>query len=239
MIKFKPAIGMSVAVVIATIILLALGQWQLQRLHWKNELIEQLQSAKQQSPVDITGIKITPDMAWEKVSVTGRYRTEYSLSRIYGISGGVPGYRHLNIFETVGGRILFVVRGFAPDRAGIKIAKIPKEQITLTGLLRSVGSESWITPAADLEKSIWYRRDLPSMAAIMNLQENYEANFTLDLTIADTDKRWPKPVGAPPKPVNNHLDYALTWFGMALVLLVIYFIWHFKNGLLVFRGRKK
>ncbi|MBL4617097.1 MAG: SURF1 family protein [Robiginitomaculum sp.] len=239
MIKFRPAIGMSVVVVLATIILLALGQWQLQRLHWKNELIAQLDSAKQQSPMDITGIEITGDMAWKKVSVRGNYRPEYSLTRIYGISGGVPGYRYLNVFETVDGRNLFVVRGFVPDRAGIKIAALPTAQITLVGLLRSVGSENWLTPVPDLEEKIWYRRDLASMATAISLQENYEANFTLDLTIADSDKQWPKLVGAPPEPVNNHLDYALTWFGMALVLWVIYFAWHFKNGLLVFRGRKK
>jgi surfeit locus 1 family protein len=238
MIKFKPAIGMSVVVVLATIILLALGQWQLQRLHWKNELIGELESAKQQSPVDIAGIEINRDMAWKKVSVRGHYRPEYSLTRIYGISGGVPGYRYLNIFETVDGRILFVVRGFVPDQMNIKIADLPTAQITLIGLLRSVGSENWLTPVPDLKENIWYRRDLASMATAINLQENYEASFTLDLTIADSDKQWPKPVGAPPEPVNNHLDYALTWFGMAVVLWVIYIVWHFKNGRLVFRRRK-
>ncbi|MBN4047704.1 SURF1 family protein [Oceanicaulis sp. AH-315-P02] len=234
MIKFKPAIGMSVAVIISTVILLALGQWQLQRLYWKNELVSQLQTAKQQAPLDIAGIEITSDLAWKKVSVTGHYRMEYPLTRIYGISNGLPGYRHLNVFETVDGRFLFVVRGFVPDRDGIKIAKIPNEQITLTGLLRSVGSASWLTPVPDLKENIWYRRDLPSMATTINLQENYEADFTLDLTIADSDKQWPNPVGEPPRPVNNHLDYALTWFGMALVLWVIYLVWHFKNGRLSF-----
>lgn len=230
MIQFRPALWMSIALILSLMILVGLGNWQLQRLNWKNELIAQLQRS-QEMPANVLGANnISTKMAWKKLAVTGRYRLDDPVLRMFGIVDGVPGYRLMRVFDTNSGRTLFVVRGFIPEAVDAKTALPPGGVTDLTGLVRPVGEANWLTPVADETAGIWYWRDLEGMAAKLGLHDSFQSDFTLDLIKPDTTTHWPKPVGVPPPPINNHLDYALTWFGLALVLLVIYLVWHAKNG---------
>ncbi len=239
MIFFRPALWMSIFLLLSLAILGSLGTWQLQRLQWKQDLIAKLNASNSAPAVAIASLyddktNIDQNAAWKKVIVSGQYLADFDARKLYGLRDGKPGFYPIRLFKPDTGPVFFVVRGFVPDREAKNFAPPPSEKVLLQGLLRPVGERRRMVPSPDIEHGLWFWRDLPAMAEDLGFAEKFETRFTLDLIASDSNSPWPMPTGAPPTPVNNHLDYALTWFGLALVLLIIYLLWHRQNGRLRF-----
>ena len=92
----------------------------------------------------------------------------------------------------------------------------------MTGILRRhVGSRGPFTPDNDPEANIWYWWDIPAMLASAHVGDDAGvAPFALHL-LPDDDKAVPRPVAIDSGLTNNHLQYALTWFALALILIVM------------------
>jgi surfeit locus 1 family protein len=234
-------LGLLVPAVIAFAILIALGTWQIQRKAWKEGLIASLTAQLAAPPV-----ALPPAAAWQNLDqASDEYRrVEFSAefdnakeALVYGaastfrpdVSG--PGYWVLTPARLADGSILIVNRGFVPEgrqdpksRAGGELSG----KIAIVGAMRWPDAKHWFTPNDDSAHNLWFSRDPQAIAAAKGLGP--VAPFYVE-------QEAPVPPGGLPQPgklaVNlpdNHLQYAVTWYGLALVLVVVFVAWAFTSG---------
>jgi surfeit locus 1 family protein len=204
--------------------LVSLGVWQLHRLAWKRDLIERVEGRVHAPAVAAPGPERWPQVdaansEYLHVVVQGRYRHDGE-TLVQAVTERGGGYWVLTPFETLDGYVVLINRGFVPPthRDPATRAKGQVEGVTtVTGLVRmSEAGGAYLRtnePAADR----WYSRDVAAIAEARGLTDvapyfiDADANEALD---ADA------PVGGLTviRFNNNHLQYALTWFGLALMV---------------------
>lgn len=209
-----------------TAILIWLGTWQVQRMGWKQDLLTQIETQLTGAPQDWQAA-VGPDFVnYAAVSATGVILPEeihYLTSRnLYG-----PGFRVVSKFVS-DGRSILIDRGFVQSVR--KDAPRPKVTATVVGnLLRPNEVDKWFTPDPDLNANIWFARDLPAMAAHLGT----EPVLLVLRQSSETDRVVaPWPVTADFLP-NNHLNYAVTWYLLALAWLgmTAYLLWRIRREL--------
>lgn len=228
--------GLTIAVGIGVLVLLGLGTWQAQRLVWKNDLIETIESRTAEAPMAAPGPAAWPTLDFETadyrpVIVRGTFRHDQeahvyaNLPDPHGPLGG-PGYFIMTPFETTDGWWVIVNRGFVPEHLKDPATRV-ESQIdglsTVTGLLRRPQGTNAFTPADNVEANLWFTRDPAAIAAAHGLPAENVAPYYID---AAFDPRLPGgvPQGGETEVTfpNNHLQYAITWYGLAVALVVIY-----------------
>nr|WP_245462355.1 SURF1 family protein [Shinella sp. JR1-6] len=221
------AILMGAAFVVALAILLSLGTWQLQRLYWKEQLLSDMAARRIAAPVSLADIEAMAargeDIEYSPVTVSGVFANNKE-RHFFATWRGQTGYHVYTPLQLADGRFLFVNRGFTPFEA--KEPEMRKQgQLTglqsVTGLARARLAEkpSSIVPDNDLSKNIFYWKDLDAMAATTGIPADRLVPFFVDAGDA------PNPKGLPIGAVtqfdlpNNHLQYAVTWYGLAAALV--------------------
>ncbi len=195
-------------------IAIALGMWQVERLHWKTRLLAEIDTAERSPPVALPAWP-TP---FEKVEVRGHFRDD--LSAHYGsevrstATGALIGSHLLTPLERAGAAPLLVDRGWLPDGAPVPPSA---DEVTVVGYVRPAEAANWLQPGADLPARRFWSLDPAAIGHALGLPE--VAPFTL---VALGTGGVPQPVSALPRPPNDHLGYALTWFGLALCLVVVF-----------------
>nr|WP_205932459.1 SURF1 family protein [Rhizobium leguminosarum] len=227
-----------ILVLIALAILISLGTWQVERLHWKEGLIADIAARQAASPVPLADIEAMAatggDIEYRKVTVTGRYINNKE-RHFFATWRGQTGFYVYTPLELADGRILFVNRGFVPydnKEPETRMQGQLTDQQTVTGLAREKlpGKPSWAVPDNDVAKNIFYWKDLDVMAESVGLEKASVIPFFVD---ADST---PNPAGLPIGGVtqvdlpNNHLQYAFTWYGLAAVLVAVVAISWFRKG---------
>jgi len=224
----------------AFIVLLGLGTWQMQRLAWKEGLIATLERRLVASPI---ALPPRPDWSrlapatdeYRRVRLTATFRSGEE-AYVYTVGSSLrgdisgPGYW---VFApaVVDGGIVVVDRGFVPqDRRDprTRAAGQITGAITIVGALRWPEGPGLFTPAAEPGKSVWYLRDHLAIAAAKGWSATGEvAPFYIEQEAPIPPGGLPKPGRLKPNLPNNHLQYALTWYGLALVLLGVFtaFAW--------------
>ncbi|MBX4907902.1 MULTISPECIES: SURF1 family protein [Rhizobium] len=226
-------------VLVALAILVSLGTWQLQRLTWKQGLLADIAARQAAAPVPLAGIEAMAasggDIEYRKVTATGRYINNKE-RHFFATWRGQTGFYVYTPLELADGRILFVNRGFVPyenKEPEMRMQGQLTDQQTVTGLARAklAGKPSWLVPDNDVAKNIFYWKDLDVMADSVGLEKARVIPFFVD---ADST---PNPAGLPIGGVtqvdlpNDHLQYALTWYGLAAVLVTVVAIsWFRKPG---------
>lgn len=241
-IEHRPVL--SICALVGLLVLVSLGTWQLQRLEWKRQLIAKSEARISQSPAplkEVLAILATgQDQEYRPVSVTGIYRHEGE-QRVFGTFGGKPGYylftpMEITIADT---QYIYVNRGFVPqkiwqnaisDNAISDIAR-PSDEVSINGLYRGPemrrGLANLLAPDNQLEESLWFERRPDLMAQDSNI--NAHAGY-LDL-ISDVDAgRWPKSGTTRLDFSNRHMEYALTWFGLAVTLVGVWGAFSIKKN---------
>ena len=211
--------------------LLALGTWQVQRLAWKEQLLSDIAERRGAAPVSIEAIEAIlgqgGDVEYRPVTVTGTFANNRE-RHFFATWHGRTGYYVYTPLALADGRFVFVNRGFVPFEN--KEPEMRKQgqltgQQTVTGLARMQldGKPSSIVPDNDVAKNIFYWKDLGTMASTAGIPAERLVPFFIDAD--DT----PNPKGMPIGGVtqfdlpNNHLQYAVTWYGLALALLAVGF----------------
>jgi surfeit locus 1 family protein len=228
-----------VLVLVALAILLSLGTWQMQRLHWKEDLLAAITERRAAPPVELAAIeamaKSGEDVDYRTVRVTGTYLNNKE-RHFFATYEGRTGYYVYTPLQLGDGRVLLVNRGFVSfERKEPEMRKqgqLTGEQ-TVTGLARVklADKPSWVVPDNDVAKNIFYWKDLDVMASSVGLDPTRTVQFFVD---ADAT---PSPGGMPIGGVtqfdlpNNHLQYAVTWYGLAAALVVV-------SGVFVFRRKR-
>jgi len=191
-------------------ILIALGVWQLQRHTWKTALLAEINTRIAAPPVELPW-KLDPVRdRYLSVKVTGQTTGEEADVLTSTAEQG-PGFRIISQFETGEGRLVLVDEGFVPEAA--KTDPRPPVKMSVTGNLAWPDEVDSFTPDPDLDKNFWYARDVPRIARELGAEP---------VLIVARDIGGAKP-RATPMPIdtsgipNNHLGYAIQWFGMAAV----------------------
>jgi len=225
---------LSLASLVVFGLLLSLGFWQVRRLAWKEALIAHVSARVASPPQPLPPAASWPglvadDIEFRPVTLSGQFdharevHVYIALGEPKGAFGG-QGYFVLTPLTLDDGHIVFVNRGFVPlDKADPHSR--PDSLVTgrqeITGLMRPPEPRSWIASKDDLAKNVWFVRDPVVMAKAEGLDPALVAPFTIDAAAG--------PRGALPQGgetvidfPNNHLGYAITWFGLAATLAGIW-----------------
>jgi surfeit locus 1 family protein len=133
------------------------------------------------------------------------------------------GYRLITVCPLDGGRYrsLLVDRGFAPMEQAARAAQPgPIVRDPVVGVLRRPDGKTFVTPHNQPQQNLWYWRDIPAMAAALHAERPAPAVLMLERPTPPSG--WPTPVPLPGDIPNNHLGYAVTWFGLAAALAGVY-----------------
>lgn len=225
-------------------ILLGLMTWQIRRLAWKEALIATLEERLAAAPVPLPA---APDPAadeFRRVALTGRFTGAVGA---HGFADAAylttlrphgAGYRIVQPFETVEGRLVLVDRGFAPvaakndgGRAALPLPA-PEGEIALVGALRWPQDADWFADeGAGPADNVWLTRSLNSLAPLWGAEPVLVVAETPTATSAATG-RWPIPDPVSVNLPNDHFGYAVTWGGLAAV-------WAAMSAALVWREMRR
>ncbi len=207
--------GVTTAAMIA--LTLGLGVWQVQRLAWKTALLAEIDRGEAAPAIPLPA----DPRPFTKVRVSGTLRQD--LGALYGIevrttlSGPVMGAFLVDPLERPGAEPIIVDRGWVPTDAPRDTAPLPA---TVEGYVRAPEHPARFSAADDPAARRFYTLDPAVIGAALGLQK--VAPFTLVALGAVPPGTVPEPAQALPRPPNNHLVYAVTWFGMAGTMLVMF-----------------
>lgn len=205
-------------------VLLALGLWQLQRLQWKTTLITTIEAqlALPASPLPEGAFDPAP-WYYRKALVTGRFHHDKEI-HLYGPSSrGKPGYLIITPLERPDGSFLLFNRGWAPlEKRNPETRREGQVEgsVTLTGIGRKPWKQNTFVANNEPAANIWFYGDLDGMAKFRGIV-HYAPLF---LEADETPNPGGFPVGGQSriKISNDHLNYALTWFSLAIALIAVY-----------------
>ena len=215
---------------VGLLVLLALGTWQLERKAWKDDLVTRIAQRTRVEPIVLdaaeTLIARGESLEYTRVRVRGRMLPERSLFFFAPDQRGT-GWHVYTPVETPAGAIVIVNRGYVSEaerRAMAGTAHAPQE-VDVIGLLRHPGTKGLFTPSNEPERNVWYWRDLAGMA------QAAAGGRRVVPFLVDAEAR-SGPSAAEPRGgttrlelPNRHLEYALTWYGLAGALALVYLAW--------------
>ena len=205
------------AIASAFLILLGLGTWQMERLRWKESLLADITARADATPV------AAPDAAadlpeYTPVFADGVFRHDLELLLIPRTRAGVAGAHVLTPLVRPGAPAILVNRGFVPvafEPAATRHDGNPPGPVRVEGLLRLQHPVGPFVPDNDPAGGSWYAIDLAAMGTATGLEL---AGYVLDAGPARNRGGWPEGGQTNVSIRNTHLEYALTWYGLAGVL---------------------
>ena len=207
-----------------TAVLLWLGNWQLDRLAWKQTVLEQIDQRIAAPAVQVPPIPDPSEDMYLQVFAEGRFGQEYIRVLVSQKRIGA-GYRVISAFKTEGRRIL-VDRGFIDLSNSSDIQA--DQAVVVQGNLHWPDEVDGFTPAPDLEKNIWFARDVRALSEALQTQPI----LIVASQISPPDQNI-KPLEIDSSAIpNDHLQYAVTWFSLAA-------IWIMMSAAFLWRSRKK
>ena len=230
------AIEATAFAVVGVAILLGLGTWQLDRKVWKENLIATVTARLARAPEDLPSRErwsrlVSEGNEYTRVKfpaefLAGEEALVYSAGSAFRPDVQGPGYWVFAPARLAGGSIVLVDRGFVPPARKDPASRAqgaPNGTVEVVGVMRWPEQRGMFTPADDPKTNVWYLREPAAMAAAKKWAS--AAPFYIE-------QEAPVPPGGLPKPgklavnlPNSHLQYAITWFGLALGLAGVYVTW--------------
>lgn len=224
------------------VVLLWLGVWQMQRLSWKQGILATIEARIAGAATDLPKVPDPEADKYRPVGVSGRFLPAQELHVLTSQRDLGAGFRIIAAFETDTGRQIMVDRGFVPSAA--KNAPRRSGAAWLDGNLHWPDEVDGFTPAPEPQTNIWYARDVAAMANALHSEPLLVVlraapqwrDAQDDVGSGATDA--PRTADPLPLPVttvgipNDHLQYAITWFSLALV-------WAGMSAAFLLRSRAK
>jgi surfeit locus 1 family protein len=228
---FRPYPGFTIATVILTGLLVWLGVWQLQRLAWKENLIATVNGHMAAAPISLDqALAMNADeVQYRKLTLSGHFDNSKEAYVFTTSAEGEAVYHVLTPFLTDDGRVLMVDRGAVPESKLSPQSRQPVEGPTqITGVWRAPDPPGFFTPKPDTARHVWYARDLAGIAAADGV--TLAAPVLIEADATPNPGNLPKGGQTVVDFPNSHLQYALTWFGLAAGLIGVYAAYHISKG---------
>ena len=209
----------SVFVYFIILTLLSLGFWQIYRLNWKLELIEQIENSLKNDPVELSNVE---KKNYLRIKTSGDIDFDKQIY-LYNLNdAGKPGFEVINPIK-IGDESYLMNRGWIPfekkDLPEINLV----DQNKIVGTLMLQTKPSTFKPENDIEKNYWFTLNREDISKFTG------RNFSEYVIYLNGDYKIPKPRVITAKISNNHKKYAITWFSMAISILLIYLYFRKKN----------
>lgn len=206
----------------ALVLLCGLGTWQVQRLAWKTQLLERISQA-QTAPAEplsavLNRLSDHVDVDYVRVQFDCPGLEQGPVLQVYAVRDDGPGRRVITACAIDGGpfRTLLVDRGFLTGKASAPAVLTGP----VVGVLRRPDRPGLFTPPHLHPGDVWYYRDTAAMAAELGAAAPAPVILMLERPAPASGNPAPAPV--PVSVSNNHLGYAITWFGLAAALVGVY-----------------
>ena len=200
-------------------VLLSMGFWQVERLQWKRGIIDEAER-RIVAPPQALPVDLDPERDdYMPVFATGSFDHDDTVYFLTSQKPTGPGFEVITPFEMTDGRRVLVNRGYIPqDRKGDEIG--PDGPLRVEGVLRWPSDVNGFTPDADIAKRTFYSREVGPLSAMAG---------TLPIMVmqAPTDAaEMPRGQKVAVVVRNHHLQYALTWFGIAIIWVIMTALWY-------------
>jgi surfeit locus 1 family protein len=225
---FRPRLAPLLFTIAVVLFCAALGAWQLERLAWKRGLIAQREAAMTAAPVAPPRTLLEARaLEFHRVFDEGVFGHDKEIFLNAIAPKGTAGFDVLTPLREAGGRIVFVNRGFVPSELkdpARRAAGQPAGTVRVAGVLRLPPEKkpNWFVPDNRADRNDWFWIDLPAIGAADGLAN--VAPFTIEADATPNPGIWPKGGVTPLVLPNDHLQYAITWFSLAIAALVIYLL---------------
>ena len=188
------------------VVLLSLGTWQIQRLAWKNNLIGDIKNSIRMAPKEIIPSDINPTSQY--LSTKGRgYFLEEELHILHSLKPYGPGFKLIKPFKLLSGETILVDLGYIREKD--KTVERHFLNQSILGNILFPNETDKFTPQPNFQKNIWFSRNLGAMSDYLGTMP-----ILIVLSSSVNDSIVATPLS--PNLTNNHLQYAITWFCMAI-----------------------
>ncbi|MBS7702316.1 SURF1 family protein [Chelatococcus asaccharovorans] len=243
--RFRQFVVPALCTLVALAILLGLGFWQIERLQWKEGLIARIGTRIHDVPVAVPpeaewGAWSAAEDEYRPVRAEGRFLNDKTVyvtanAELRPKAGATLGYMVLTPLALADGGIVIVNRGFVPRelRDSLRLdAAANNDRATVTGLMRAPQEQGWFVPDDQPSRDApgrgdWYTRDPVRIGASLGLDR--VAPFLIDEELVEGGPPWPRGGLTVISFPNKHLEYALTWFGLAATLVAVFLIWALRQ----------
>ena len=208
-------------------LLIALGVWQLHRLKWKEGILAAIHQAQISAPIPLPA---HPN-PFEKVAVVGIWIP--GKAALYGDEvhdtprGPVPGGELIMPLRQTDGQVVLVDLGWVPQQHPVALTE-PPGLIEAVGYVRAKAAPGWFAGTDDPGQGLYYTLNPQKIGAGMGLNAAPYMLIAMG-ELPPPGSMAPQPAQSLPTPPNNHYEYALTWFGFALVLVFEFFFFARKR----------
>lgn len=203
----------------ALAVLVSLGLWQVQRLAWKQDLIARIEAARSAEPVPLDQALARPDPEFARVTLVCRGLDRAPFVSLQTLVEGQAGVRLVSVCP--GQTPILVDRGFVIDTVS---SRPPNDggtmPVVVRGVLRRGEPANAFTPPP--QGDTVFVRDIGLMADILGAGDVRRDLMIVAETSSNPEWGAMRPVALPGGLTNNHLGYAITWFGLALALIGVY-----------------
>ena len=200
-------------------VFIALGSWQIIRLHWKNNLILEIEKSLKNPPVELSKSSAENYL---KIKTSGSIDFDKQIY-LYNLNEfGTPGFEVINPIM-IGDENFLINRGWIPfeKKGTLEINVFDQENII--GTLKLQGRKNIFKPDNDLDENYWFSLNREDILKFTG------KNFSKYIIYLDGNYQLPRPKKITANISNNHQKYAITWFSLALSILLLYLYFRKKN----------
>ena len=232
----------SIFSIIIFAILFTFGTWQVKRLFWKEALIERYVSESQSNPIKNPSELDSPKIKeFKSVEVSGLFLHKEETYITGKTFEGNAGFHVITPLKLRNNKIILINRGWVSE--GYKNPKkrkfsLVEGEVLLKGIIRYPQKKGYFVPENDGKNGFWFTIKPNEIVKFLNLTSNQVIiNYYIDALRQGEKLTLPIGVTGKPKLRNQHLSYAVTWYGLALSLLFVYFSYHVSSGRLSFKKK--
>ena len=209
----------SVFIIFFIFVFIGLGTWQIIRLNWKNNLILEIENSLKNPPVELAQSKKENFL---KIKTSGSIDFDKQIY-LYNLNeSGTPGFEVINPI-TIGDENFLINRGWIPfEKKGTQEINV-FDQKNIIGTLKLQGRKNIFKPDNDLDENYWFSLNREDILKFTG------KNFSKYIIYLDGNYKLPRPKKITANISNNHQKYAITWFSLALSILLLYLYFRKKN----------
>ena len=209
----------SVFIIFFILVFVGLGTWQIIRLNWKNNLILEIENSLKNSPVELAQ---SNKENFLRIKTSGSIDFDKQIY-LYNLNqSGTPGFEVINPIK-IGDEHYLINRGWIPfEKKGTQEINV-FDQKNIVGTLKLQGRKNIFKPDNDLDENYWFSLNREDILKFTG------KNFSKYIIYLDGNYQFPRPKKITANISNNHQKYAITWFSLALSILLLYLYFRKKN----------